>query len=271
MCAQAAGAKPLPHRELIMVLVTPAATALVRLLQHTAVRPHHVVLTHTVVGLAAAALLATGSYSAWLLAALLLQVKTVLDNTDGALARSTGRVTQMGRYLDTLMDLVVNAALFWALAQHGPAWLAALAFAALTILLSAEFNAMNRHLEELGRIAVPAPEGAPAAVMALLRGGYDLLLAPQDRLLRRLDEALFERAAGERWGLARPAERRRWADPFSTAALVNLGLSTQMLLLGLCAMASLPYAYVVLVFVQVGYVAVVQAVRVRRYRAGGAS
>ena len=42
----------------------------------------------------------------------------------------------MGRYLDTLMDLVVNLALFVALAQHGPAWLALLAFAALTLMIA---------------------------------------------------------------------------------------------------------------------------------------
>ena len=33
-----------------------------------------------------------------------------LDNIDGGLARATGRVTQMGRYLDTVLDTLVNAA-----------------------------------------------------------------------------------------------------------------------------------------------------------------
>ena len=45
----------------------------------------------------------------------LLQLKTVLDNADGQLARASGRVTLTGRYLDTEADLVVNAALFAAL------------------------------------------------------------------------------------------------------------------------------------------------------------
>ena len=48
-------------------------------------------------------------------AALLLQLKTLLDNADGALARATGQVTLTGRYLDTIADLVVNAAVFAAL------------------------------------------------------------------------------------------------------------------------------------------------------------
>ena len=60
----------------------------------------------------------------FLVAALLLQLKTVLDNADGQLARLSGRVTAFGRYLDSESDLVVNAAIFVALGtQIGP-WLA---------------------------------------------------------------------------------------------------------------------------------------------------
>ena len=48
----------------------------------------------------------------FLLAAILIQVKTVLDNADGQLARLSGRITAFGRYLDSELDLFVNAALF---------------------------------------------------------------------------------------------------------------------------------------------------------------
>ena len=41
-----------------------------------------------------------------------MQLKTVLDNADGQLARLSGRITSFGRYLDSELDLVVNAALF---------------------------------------------------------------------------------------------------------------------------------------------------------------
>ena len=71
-----------------------------------------VVLANALTGLVAALALARGELVA---AAVLLQLKTLLDNTDGQLARLTGRVTLIGRYLDTEADLVVNAALFVAL------------------------------------------------------------------------------------------------------------------------------------------------------------
>ena len=57
-------------------------------------------------------------------AALLVQLKTLLDNADGQLARLTGRVTAFGRYLDSECDLLVNAALFaavgWRRARRSP-------------------------------------------------------------------------------------------------------------------------------------------------------
>src|SRR5690606_13493070 len=112
-----------------------------------------------------------------------------------------------------------------------------------------------------------APPGAPQAVLTILRGAYDLVLAPQDRALRYLDESLYERAANKPWHAAAQTERRRWADTFSVATLVNLGLTTQMLALGICAAVGLPYVYVILVLLQVPYVLGVQAARVRRYRA----
>ena len=46
---------------------------------------------------------------------LLLQLKTVLDNADGQLARPPGGCPALGRYLDSESDLLVNAALFAAL------------------------------------------------------------------------------------------------------------------------------------------------------------
>ena len=95
------------------------------------------------------------------LAALLLQVKTLLDNADGALARATGRVTLVGRYLDTLADLVVNAAVFAALAVvTGEPLLALAAFVALTLVLAVDYNATELYREARGEQPTsPARDG----------------------------------------------------------------------------------------------------------------
>ena len=45
----------------------------------------------------------------------------MLDNADGQLARLSGRITAFGRYLDSELDLFVNAALFAGVGWTPPA------------------------------------------------------------------------------------------------------------------------------------------------------
>jgi phosphatidylglycerophosphate synthase len=122
--------------------------------KQTRVPPPAVVLANFAAGLAAAVAVTRGEYT---LAAGLLVLKTVLDGADGALARATGRVTAVGRYLDSECDLVVNAALFGALgyATHRPL-LAAVAFLASTIVLSLNYN-----LRRLSRSEPARTSGTP--------------------------------------------------------------------------------------------------------------
>ena len=129
------------------------------------------------------------------LAALLLQVKTLLDNADGRLARASGRVTLAGRYLDTEADLVVNAALFVALGSlTGQPWLALVAFLALTLVLAVDFNASELHREVRGDARQP-PTAAGAVDRERARGrSTAFVFAPQDRLVRALSARRLERA-----------------------------------------------------------------------------
>ncbi len=283
-----------------MAVVQPSANAVVRLLERTSVAPWQVVVGHTLLGFLAAGLVASASHANWLAAAVLLQVKTVLDNVDGGLARATGRVTEFGRYLDTLCDLAVNVALFAALARHGSALGSAAAFAIVTVALSADFGAQKRYEEVRGLRTRPAtgaasngrsssasssaePGTSPGPttrsradssatapwLLKTARSVYRLVLAPQDRAYEALDSRLFRTASGQAWGHATGAERERWADLFSTGALVNLGLSTQYLALGVALALGMPYAYVVICWCQLPYLLTVQAVRVLRYRGVG--
>ncbi len=258
-----------PRREWIMRAVDPVARPTVAALARAGVSPLAVVLAHGAVGLIAAVLLAQHGRVPLLAAALTLQLKTLLDNVDGGLARATGQVTEAGRYLDTVVDLLVNVALFLALARHGPVLPALLALVCLTLLLSLDYNLEARYRqarEEPDGHPAALPAGAPAWLLDVPRALYRALLAPQDRLLRRLDRALFERAAGIPEADAPEELRLAWSDLFSTATVVNLGLSTQLALLGLLALAGRPYLYVPLVLAQTAYAAAVQGARVVRLR-----
>jgi phosphatidylglycerophosphate synthase len=241
----ARAAKRRPASELaVLGLFGPAASLLVAPLLRLRVLPPTVVLANAAVGLAAAGVLAAGELVA---AAILLQAKTLLDNADGLLARAAGRASLLGRYLDTEADLAVNAAVFAALgAATGEPWLALAAFLALTVVLSVDFNLAALTREAHGEPEEPLPETGARLERALALA-YRLLFAPQDRLVRALSARRLERllagAEGERAGAATLA----YHDRGTAAVLANLGLSTQLLVLGLFLAFGRPEAYLWLV------------------------
>ena len=204
--------KPREGFELLCELVfRPVAHVVARALLPLRVPPPAVVLAATATGLGAA--VAIGRH-AFLAAALLLQLKTVLDNADGQLARLSGRITAFGRYLDSESDLLVDAAVFAALGLWIGPWFALAGFAVLTTVLSINFN-----LERLYR-------GAAAGVSdgSLVARIYGIVYAPQDRLA----EAIVRRRPGH-----------------TTVGIVaNFGLSTQLLALGICLAVGHPAVYI---------------------------
>jgi archaetidylinositol phosphate synthase len=195
----------------------PAAHLVVLALLPLRVPPPAVVLASTATGLAGAVELGRGSLVA---AAILVQVKTLLDNADGQLARLSGRITAFGRYLDSECDLLVNAALFAALGlrTHRPL-LAAFAFVVVTGVLSLNFN-----LERLAR-------GVPASSDASLLGRvYAVLYGWQDALVERF---VAKRSAG----------RSAYHDHATVGVMANLGMSTQLAVLGVCLATGHPLAF----------------------------
>jgi phosphatidylglycerophosphate synthase len=207
----------------------PLAHPLVLVLARLRVPPPVVVAAAGVAGIAGAVELGRGSL---VVAAVLLQLKTLLDNADGQLARLTRRTSSFGRYLDSEADLLVNVALFAALGwTTGRPALVAAGLVALTSVLSLNFN-----VERLARGATAAPDdgGRPTA---LLRRVYDLVYTPQDRLA----EALVGR---------RPA----LTGPLSVSLLANLGMSTQLAAFGLLIALGHPLAFA---WIAIGQVAAI--------------
>jgi phosphatidylglycerophosphate synthase len=196
----------------------PLAHPLVLVLARLRVPPPAVVLAAGAVGIAGAVELSRGSL---LLAAALVQLKTLLDNADGQLARLTGKTTAFGRYLDSEVDLVVNAALFVAIGRYAGMPSAGLVgFVALTSVLSLNFNAAR-----LSRAASAEPEtgGRPTE---WLRAVYSVIYRPQDRLAE--------------WIVAR---RPVLTSPKWVSVLANLGMSTQLAVLGFCLVLGAPLVF----------------------------
>lgn len=238
--------KPRQGKELVCEHVfRPLAHLVVLALAPLRVPPPAVVAASGAAGIAGAVELARGHLIA---AALLVQLKTVLDNADGQLARLTGRMTAFGRYLDSEVDLLVDAALFAALGAYTGQWLAALAgFVALTTVLSVNYNVERLYRAERDAAGETMPD-AESRPTALLRRVYGLVYAPQDRLVERFVERRLHDAM--------PEERLAYHDRATVSVLANLGMSTQLAAFGICVALGRPLVFVGLVVAELGVVAV---------------
>ncbi len=238
--------KDRPAPELVVAAIYgPLAHRLALALLPLRIPPPALVLVAGLTGLVAGLALALGSFAA---AALLLQLKTLLDNADGRLARLSGRVTLLGRYLDTESDTVLNLILFATLGVvTGQPWLALGAFCVLTLVLSVDFNLANLYREVRGADPDVVP-GSGSRIEAALALVYRAFFAPQDRLIRGFSASRIERALGE---VENPDERRvatlAYHDRLTVLVLANLGLSTQLVVLGICLVAGVPTLYLWLV------------------------
>jgi len=86
--------------------------AITRLLVHTGVHPNHLTLAIVTLGLMSGVVAARGDHDGLVYGAALLQLQSILDGTDGELARITYRETKLGEWLDTLGDDLSNYAFF---------------------------------------------------------------------------------------------------------------------------------------------------------------
>lgn len=223
----------------------PLARRLTRALAPTPVMPVHVTLAYTLVGLAAAALYAQGTTLASALAGLLLLVKSLLDAVDGSLARARQRPSRVGRFLDSLLDFALNAAVYLAIAwprarTTGSPQPLALALAAL---LSATWQgtAFNYYSvayrlrvggETTSRLDESGEDGMPwddPRALRLLRALYALVYGWQDRLMAALDR------------LVTPGQPpHAYTDRRFLTAVTAMGLGTQLAVIALCSWIGRP-------------------------------
>lgn len=213
----------------------PLAHQVVRPLAKRQVNPAHVVLFHTALGLYAAYLIKQGKR---LTPALLLQIKTILDNADGQLARATGQTTETGRYLDTEMDLVVNIALNTAISGRWGIPLTVLQSLILTVDYLWEKDYRSARGEVFREAAAQA--GDNPQILGALKAIYDTYFTPQERLLGRI----FEQRLQQHTSDPTNQERRAYTPRLNNHITANLGLSTQLALLGACVLAGKPKLYI---------------------------
>ena len=140
----------------------------------------------------------------------------------------TSTVTAFGRYLDSECDLLVNAALFAAIGLYTGHWIvAALGFVGITAILERELQP--------GASLRGAAAGWDSSVLGRVYGLLYGSPGPPD-----------ERSSSA--GCAVPTLRRArpTMDSRTIGILANLGMSTQLALLGLCVAVGHPLVFTAL-------------------------
>ncbi len=110
----------------------PIAVVIANKLKNTSATPVHVTLLFGLCGLAAIVSMLNGYY---ILAGILLILKSVLDAADGELARVKQIPSYTGRYLDSVFDIILNLLILltiWHITDYS-IWLTLLAFACLQL------------------------------------------------------------------------------------------------------------------------------------------
>lgn len=136
------------------------------LLVKTPITPNQVSLLAFLLGIVAAILLANGQHAVVALGGILAQVSSILDGSDGELARIRGISSRFGSWMDALLDRVADAAILYGLAhglavRTGEGWPWTLGFFAVvgSFLVSyseSRFESAYRRPIEANRFHFPA-------------------------------------------------------------------------------------------------------------------
>lgn len=187
----------------------PVAQWVAARLAGTPIRAPHVTIVWAVIGLLGACAYVRGGYGYALVGAAAMQIKNVLDAVDGSLARLQRRPSRIGRFLDSIFDALVAAALTGALAlaiarDRPLAYAVALGIGALVagLLQGSVFNyyyvryrarrggdATSRVEEALTEDDRAHYAGRPLALgsLRLLIWCYNWIYGWQDVVVRRID------------------------------------------------------------------------------------
>ena len=242
--------------ELINIyLLRPVAAALVWLIEPTGVTPNQVTVAAIIVGMASGVLYTFGTAYAVAVAGLLVTAKDILDDADGQLARAKALYSRRGRFLDSIGDIAVDAAVFagvtYAVFRSHPApstvILGVLSFFGITLRVSYHvyYQVSFLHLEDRylsNRVTEEVTEGDlrgdPVALR--LQRIFLLLYGWQDTLMSSLD----------RWCLGRVSDERVlpvwYGDRFALRLSGLMGFGTELALLTACSLADALEVYLFL-------------------------
>ncbi len=232
-------------------LLRPIAGIIVWALYYTPITPNQVTIISILSGIIAALFYLKGTASGFVVAGLLVTFKDILDSADGQLARAKQLQSRTGRFLDSIGDFVVDAAIFgsigWTLYKLNDNWLmlflALLGFIGISLRVSYHvfYQVHYLHLQKQyqnNRITeeVQKEDLNQSGFEITLQRIFQIIYGWQDRLIARIDgwctrkpfrksSAAEQREASEVW----------YSDILALRISGFLGFGTELFLLMLCS------------------------------------
>lgn len=262
--------KPRPVEEIANIQIfRPLAHILLLEIKDKNISPEVIVFIHTsMVILSSILIYYKDSIFLGLLAAILLQLKTVLDNLDGQLARYKNKTTIAGRYLDTLMDYLGNLSIFIALGlKYNQLIFSLSSFLIFTFVLSYDFNIEKIHKEKLqngkkSNLSNCSYSKKTNNLETILKKIYDYLLGYQDKLITYFENKTYvfllnlgfskSKAeyilASENHKNLKYFENLFWKKEYLNIT-ANMGLSTQLLILGILLIFNMEFYFLYFPFI----------------------
>ncbi len=225
-------------------MLRPMAGVIVSTLYNTSVTPNQVTIASILVGFAAAAIYLLGTPTAILIAGLFVTLKDILDSADGQLARAKQQNSRIGRFLDSIGDFIVDAAVFAAIGwilfqQEHSLWMPVLAMLGLLgISLRVSYHVFyqtnylhlqnhyttNRVTEELREEDLQKDQSE-----IVLQKIFQIIYGWQDRLMLRIDRWCMKHQLSDE-------QLRGWyADTTALRLSGLLGFGTELFLLMVCS------------------------------------
>jgi len=257
-----------PVEEILNIQIfRPLAHLILLKIKDTKLTPETIVLIHTaMVIISSFTIYISESFYLDFLSFILLQLKTILDNLDGQLARYKNLTSLKGRYLDTLMDFIGNFCLFLAIGlKYNVLFFSLLSFFCLTIVLSYDFN-----LEKLYKRAIDQSENNQLQnkelesqeknnIVFLLEKLYEILLGYQDKFIIFIENVIFEK-------LSYKSKKENLKVVFWNKNYLhftaNMGLSTQLFILGVLILFNLEKLYLFVPFIHLTIIVFLLVLRI---------
>jgi hypothetical protein len=238
-------------------LLRPIASLIVWALYYTPITPNQVTVLSIISGILSAFFYLKGTASAFIVAGLLVTVKDILDSADGQLARAKQLQSRTGRFLDSIGDFIVDAAVFgsigWALYMVNNDWkmLMLALFGLMGISLRVPYHVFYQvHFLHLQRQYNNNRISEEVLEEDMKKGGFELVLQHifqiiygwQDRLMARIDEWSFKKSYQRSLMNGQQERSANYEVWYSDTAALRmsglLGFGTELFLLMLCSIVN---------------------------------